>query len=356
MDNLRAHCQTLLGRNRPVSEIEMFFAVETLQRVLDGGDLPTRLGSEVWITPLCQAVLMVQLMDVEKNSDPSQRAALESALGLISRRVATQGSAWLNRSAVRSEQQLIDYVFVEMPGLRRLLYDGEYLQAALRLKHFVAVNVLEAPQEFQFESDDLGFIFRAFWDRTGGAWCGGAAKTLCLLLDRFNIPSVSFNFGLAGTELTHVIVAMLAEDGHFYLIDPYYSMYYADSANWAPLPLKDIFEHIAAGQHSRVRRVFQPFTRKRIWKKPLGEAANWGFEPYQLDGAEWLNEEYSVMPYKYPNERQVTTRLVEEHAGEMKTEDFQIELLRHSIGRDHFKVAEVEQAFAEMADHYALKS
>ena len=84
-------------------------------------------------------------------------------------------------------------------------------------------------------------------------WCHSNALYLHMLLKKYGRESYVYNYGLRGSDFTHVVVVVTLKEDQF-LLDPYFNRYYVDEKN-KPLNLNELLKLIYTAPE-RVRSVY----------------------------------------------------------------------------------------------------
>lgn len=96
----------------------------------------------------------------------------------------------------------------------------------IKINDFVFSTVPFTDSCFDFKNESAEELYRGFKSLEIGGWCGLNAKFLSSLLDLYNIKNRYYNYGVIGTNVTHVGIVIEYDHMEFFF-DPYYNRYYA---------------------------------------------------------------------------------------------------------------------------------
>jgi len=122
------------------------------------------------------------------------------------------------------------------------------------------------------EGDTVESLYNRFLRREIGGWCGLFTAFSVMLLKQKGFSAYPYNYGIIGTEFTHVVVIASG-----FLIDPYFNKYYADDGGGI-LTLEDL--------KSRVKdRNFRVVYGSSVMTKRIDKEV--GHKFISLTGKEW---------------------------------------------------------------------
>ena len=119
--------------------------------------------------------------------------------------------------------------FKEIPELETLRRVDDFSDA-VRLSAFV-YNLIphdsSDKQSLDIEAKSLLEYYRLFKEKKFFGWCHSNALYLHMLFKKYGRESYVYNYGLRGSDFTHVVVVVTIKEDQF-LLDPYFNRYYVD--------------------------------------------------------------------------------------------------------------------------------
>jgi len=131
-----------------------------------------------------------------------------------------------------------------IPELERIKKIDDFTDI-VKLADFVYSIVSHGPPTYQMNISDLRGIYNDFKSQKSFGWCYANAVFMHLILRQYNRDSFIYDYGLRDERITHTVVICVLKDEK-YLIDPYFSRYYADS-NEIPLSFNSLLTNIRNG-------------------------------------------------------------------------------------------------------------
>jgi hypothetical protein len=182
----------------------------------------------------------------------------------------------------RTDADLNDQISTEIPGIRELAAReplaaaGELLAWAAPRTTFALASALQiVPVEMP---DKAAVDYQRFLSASAGVYCGGAAEFLMRVYRMFGIPAATIDFGVAGTDLTHVTVLVADPGGkhaRFFVFDPTFNAVFRRGPTGDLVDLGTLLDLERRGAFSGVRFVEGSLLDRR-WLRPAD--LNWQAE------------------------------------------------------------------------------